>query len=329
VEQAPSVPKPSTPEAEPVQKSASGAPQPERRQMRRAGISLQVRIRTADFTDGNFEEVRTTQNASRKAIYFVTHLDRYYTGMRVRITSPYDPNNGSGNLEQMGEVVRVHRRDVGYGVAIALSCGPRAAATSSSNQAPGVTPLRTESHSPGTTPVPQNKQSSGAKNGQGSAYAPSERRSANRAPFISPVDLVDVRTGTRIQTRTSDLSAQGCYIETLNPLEVGSMVRLQIHRADKVLDAIAQVSSRHAGLGMGVVFSELSAQQKVLLGMWLTELAVPARAAFAELPKPSRASVPVPVAVSPQDRATRLIHILLRKGVLTESEVNELQSDPQ
>src|SRR5260370_41981814 len=40
----------------------------ERRQMRRAGISLQIRLRSADFNDGNFEEVRTTLNASRKAI---------------------------------------------------------------------------------------------------------------------------------------------------------------------------------------------------------------------------------------------------------------------
>jgi len=42
--------------------------------MRRAGISLQIRIRSADFNDGNFDEVRLTQNASRKAIYFFTQI---------------------------------------------------------------------------------------------------------------------------------------------------------------------------------------------------------------------------------------------------------------
>src|ERR1700719_5138401 len=95
----------------------------ERRQMRRAGISLQVRIRSADFNDGNFDEVCLTQNASRKAIYFFTQLNRYYKGMRVRVTSPYDPNAGAANLEQVGEVVRLHRREDGYGVAVALlSC---------------------------------------------------------------------------------------------------------------------------------------------------------------------------------------------------------------
>jgi len=75
-----------------------------------------VRIRTADFNDGTFEEVKMTQNASRKALYFITQLDRYYKGMRVRVTSPYDPGAGAANLEQVGEVARVHRRADGCGV---------------------------------------------------------------------------------------------------------------------------------------------------------------------------------------------------------------------
>src|SRR5258708_17061090 len=116
----------------------------ERRQMRRAGVSLQVRIRSADFNDGNFDEVRVTQNASRKAIYFFTKLDRYYRGMRVRVTSPYEPEACAANLEQAGEVARVHRREGGYGVAIALLShahpastqpdGPRPVASSASVQ---------------------------------------------------------------------------------------------------------------------------------------------------------------------------------------------------
>src|SRR5260370_29432005 len=121
----------------PTQSAAVAATRPERRQMRRAGISLQVRIRSADFNDGNFDEVRLTQNASRKAIYFFTQLNRYYKGMCVRVTSPYDPNAGAANLEQMGEVVRLHRREDGYGVAGALLASAQPATT----QSPGTRPL--------------------------------------------------------------------------------------------------------------------------------------------------------------------------------------------
>src|SRR5258708_13360736 len=104
----------------PTLSAAVPATRTERRQMRRAGISLQIRMRSADDNDGNFDEIRLTQNASRKAIYFFTELNRYYKGMRVRVTCPHDPSAGAVNLEQIGEVVRVHRREDGYGVAVAL-----------------------------------------------------------------------------------------------------------------------------------------------------------------------------------------------------------------
>src|SRR5438034_10493733 len=85
------------------------APQPasgrdhERRRNRRVGVSLQVCLRPLEFSDGSFEEVRTTLNASRSALYFFTKLDRYYKGMRLRITSPYGPFTGSGNWERSEE----------------------------------------------------------------------------------------------------------------------------------------------------------------------------------------------------------------------------------
>ena len=107
--------------AAPTQSAGVPAARTERRQMRRAGITLQIRIRSADFNDGNFDEVRLTQNASRKAIYFFTQLNRYYKGMRVRVTSPYDPNAGAANLEQIGEVVRLHRRVRSRGGSVVLS----------------------------------------------------------------------------------------------------------------------------------------------------------------------------------------------------------------
>src|SRR3979490_3405283 len=110
----------------------------ERRQIRRAGISLPVRIRTADFNDGNFDEVRLTQNASRKAIYFFTELNRYYKGMRVRVTSPYDSQAGAVNLEQIGEVARVHKRPDGYGVAVVLLSGAQPSDPSAGSSSTGL-----------------------------------------------------------------------------------------------------------------------------------------------------------------------------------------------
>src|SRR5229473_6114280 len=286
----------------PTQSAAVPATRPERRQMRRAGISLQVRIRSADFNDGNFDEVRLTQNASRKAIYFFTQLNRYYKGMCVRVTSPYDPNAGAANLEQMGEVVRLHRREDGYGVAVALLASVQPATT----QSTGTSPFAQSASAQGTT--------------LGSA-APSERRCATRSPFIAPIEMVEMCTGSRIHARTSDLSPQGCYIDTLNPLPVGAAVRLQIHRAGLVLDVLANVSSRHVGSGMGLVFGEITGAHRTILESWLSELGLPPRAVF-EKPFPAEN----PTLSLGNDCATRLVHVLLRKGALSQSEAREILS---
>src|SRR6202035_999670 len=175
-----------------------------------------------------------------------TELNRYYQGMRVHVTSPYDPRAGAMNMEQIGEVARVHRREDGYGVAVILFAAAQ--------------PSQTPSAGLGATASPASPRISGA-----ASTAPSERRCATRSPFIAPVEMVEMGTGSRTKARTSDLSPQGCYVDTLNPLAVGASVRLQIYRAGLILDAIATVSARHAGSGMGLMFGELSNAQRAVL----------------------------------------------------------------
>jgi hypothetical protein len=287
----------------PPQSAAVPATRTERRQMRRAGISLQIRIRSADFNDGNFDEVRLTQNASRKAIYFFTQLNRYYTGMRVRVTSPYDPSAGEANLEQIGEVVRLHRRDDGYGVVVTLLSCLQPTTPQSTNASAPVQPA-----SPPTSAA--------------ASIAPSDRRNGMRASFIAPIEMVEMRTGSRIEARTSDLSLQGCYVDTLNPLPIGAAVRLQIHRAGMILDVLATVSSRHAGSGMGLVFGEITATQRAVVEGWLGELGLPPRTLFENAFPPSKRGT------SPDtDCAARLVLVLVRKGVLSQSEATEVLRD--
>lgn len=275
--------------------------------MRRAEISLQARIRSADFTDGNFDEVRITQNASRKAIYFFTELNRYYQGMRVHVTSPYDPRPGAVNLEQMGEVARVHAREDGYGVAVILFAGAQPSQRQSANSSPTASPANSRVRGEAST-------------------APSERRCATRSPFIAPVELVEMDTGSRIRARTSDLSPQGCYVDTLNPLAVGAAVRLQIQRAGFVLNVLANVTSRHIGSGMGVEFNEITEGQKAILQSWLGELGF-APTGVCENPASAASSAANPARSIDGDCVLRLVQVLLRKGLLTQSEAKEIVGD--
>ena len=277
----------------------------ERRQLHRAGIALQARVRSADANDGSFDEIQMTQNASRKAIYFFTGLNRYYKGMRVRVTCPYDPNTGAANLEQLGEVVRVHRRTDGYGVAVAMP-GKGQAASAGSAGASG-------------NRLSENVQVTGIS-------IPAERRCATRMPFVAPVEMVEMRTGSRIKARTSDLSPQGCYIDTLNPLPVGESVRLQIYRAGLILDAPATVSARHAGSGMGLMFGELTNAQKAVLESWLNELGTPDVVFENLFPriKGTQGGTSAGTSAHEPDYAVRLVRVLLRKGVISQVEAKEV-----
>ena len=298
------------PTSTPEKPAALSSARPERRQSRRAGVSLVVRVRSVDFHDGNFEEVRTTLNASRKSVYFFTRVDRYYKGMRLRITSPYNP--GVTELEQNGEVTRVQLLPDGYGVAVALL--PPSSAISSRTAAANALAQASlpETADPLATPPPR---------------AETERRCASRTPFIAPIELIDMRTGSHIQARVSDLSLRGCYVDTLNPLPVDSAVRLQIRRRDELFDALARVSSSHAGSGMGLVFADLSLAQRTTLHNWLGDCALPPEAtAFSPHRAPQKRRQ---FEAADQLYAVRLIHALVRKGLLSKSEANELLSDPE
>ncbi|PYU41381.1 MAG: hypothetical protein DMG54_20045 [Acidobacteria bacterium] len=275
--------------------SATSARAENRRRNRRVPVSLDVRVRPADFGDGDFEEFRTTQNVSRGALYFLTSLHRYHKGMRLWVAPAHGPSTGSDNWKDHGQVVRVDGRPDGqYGVAVVLSA-PRHLATC------------------GDLAQPPGKKNAEAR----------ERRDAHRHAFVAPAVVVDAQTGARISARTSDLSLGGCYIDTLNPFPLGTTLRLRIHRNDEIFDAPASTASSHTGSGMGLLFGEMTPEQRSMLAGWLDECVAP-----------SRSSPTAPLQAEKTDQrdhllAVKLIHSLVQKGVLSQSEAAALLEDSQ
>ena len=156
--------------------------------------------------------------------------------------------------------------------------------------------------------------------------AAAERRDSIRHAFICPAELIEVGCGVRITARTADLSSRGCYIDTLNPLPVGTRVRIWLTKNDRSVEFQAQVVSSHAGSGMGLLFEQLTPELKDTLESWIAgnSIAADQEAAF-------RRAIPgaTPEAgVRPNTRfATRLLGILERKGILSHSEAAELLRD--
>jgi hypothetical protein len=235
-----------------------------------------MRIRNADFRDRNLEQVGNTLNASCRAFYFPTVLDRYYKGMRLRIICPFD-SMAHANLEELGEVVRVDEKPLAYGVAV-------------------------------TRLTPNNLSIFGAH---------SERRSEERFSFVATIEVIDVGIGITRRARTTDLSMSGCYVDTLNPSPPGTTLSVRIHKADTSLETSASVCTQHQGLGMGVVFRDLSSGKCSILRNWLCDAGISKftlkTSACEQKTETSEQTTQLHLA--------RLVDILNQKGVLSQSEV--------
>ena len=93
-------------------------------------------------------------------------------------------------------------------------------------------------------------------------------RTSPRFAFIADAEVI----GTGERARISELSARGCYIDSMNPAPKGTELCLRIRYGCSTCDFPGTVIYTHAGFGMGVVFGELTSEQRTTLEAWLDEL---------------------------------------------------------
>jgi hypothetical protein len=76
----------------------------------------------------------------------------------------------------------------------------------------------------------------------------------------------------------SELSSRGCYVDTVNPVPIGTELRLRIHYGSGTCDLHGKVIYAHTGNGMGVsgigvLFGKMAPDQRSAIDAWLVELA--------------------------------------------------------
>ena len=101
------------------------------------------------------------------------------------------------------------------------------------------------------------------------ASEPVEKRSCPRFPFSPAVEALDLQADTRIMGRLSDISRNGCYVDTINPLPHGTLVKVKIFTETNHFEAPATVVYAHTHLGMGLIFRELPPDSQTILQNWL------------------------------------------------------------
>lgn len=81
--------------------------------------------------------------------------------------------------------------------------------------------------------------------------SPSERRTNNRLKIKIPVELYVEGNNTPFRCATSDLSLVGCYIESMFPFAVGTILDLKLQaNATLVVQAIVVTSDPQVGNGI-------------------------------------------------------------------------------
>jgi hypothetical protein len=213
--------------------------------------------------------------------------------MRLSVTCPYNPHDSVAASAESGRVARLESlSDKKLGVAVQLGGLTHAS------------PLCTSA-------VPD-----------ASRQLTDERRLAMRYPFSATAIVIDERSNTRLQARCSDLSPEGCYIDTLNPFPEGTIARVRLYKAEEIFEADARVNSTFVGMGMGLGFQGLTQLQLTLLTKWLSsDYGNPLRVAF-----PSE----IVMQDGSLDRSAvkHLVRELLSEGVLTKADLSELFSHP-
>jgi hypothetical protein len=94
-------------------------------------------------------------------------------------------------------------------------------------------------------------------------------RTTPRFAFIAEAEIDGIKGCARV----SELSARGCYIDSINPLPKDSSVCIRIRYGCSSCEFPGTVIYTHAGFGMGVVFDDLTSEQRSTLDVWLDELA--------------------------------------------------------
>jgi len=90
------------------------------------------------------------------------------------------------------------------------------------------------------------------------ALAGADRRTHPRYEFTAAVEVVAPESGARIETRVRDLSQQGAYVDTNNPLPLGTVTDVRITKGAQLFEAWQESSTPESARAWGWCLPPLS-----------------------------------------------------------------------
>ncbi len=84
------------------------------------------------------------------------------------------------------------------------------------------------------------------------------RRRFERHKIFFNMEMADERVQTPIRVRATDISANGCYVETMLPLDAGTILRVEFWLDTEKISTSGIIRAKDPGVGMGIEFTGLT-----------------------------------------------------------------------
>jgi hypothetical protein len=101
------------------------------------------------------------------------------------------------------------------------------------------------------------------------AVLPSNRRRWPRHKISFPLELRDERLKTPMRISATDVSGNGCYVESMLPLPVGTVLRVDFYLNDEHITITAVVRTCDPGVGNGIEFTGMPKERKEQMQAYL------------------------------------------------------------
>ncbi len=87
---------------------------------------------------------------------------------------------------------------------------------------------------------------------------PDNRRKFQRHKISFPLEFRDERVNTPMRVNATDIGGNGCYVETVMPLPIGTVLKVDFWIDQEHVSGSATVRTRDPGVGMGIEFTGLT-----------------------------------------------------------------------
>jgi PilZ domain-containing protein len=98
------------------------------------------------------------------------------------------------------------------------------------------------------------------------------RRKFGRHKISFPLELRDERVNTPLRVNATDISGNGCYVETVMPLAIATALKVDLWIEEEHVSYNAIVRTKDPGVGMGIEFTGMAEESKKRLQAHLDKL---------------------------------------------------------